>query len=112
MIKIELNVEDMCHECPCFEEDVKTNKLYVVDKIASTEVTVSCKNRNLCGQLKSFFKDKLSPEELNLCEPDEDPKAIKECANCKYRLMSDNGKKCSTCLRRNNWEFMEDEEDD
>lgn len=57
MIKLELNVDDMCHKCPCFEEEVKTTKFYAIDKIVGTEITVLCKNRDLCEQLKSFLKE-------------------------------------------------------
>lgn len=63
MIKLELIVEDMCHKCPCFEEEVKTTKFYAIDEIAETDVVVLCKNRNLCKQLKSFLKE--SEDEKN-----------------------------------------------
>ena len=57
MIKLNLKVEDVCHACPCFEEETLVNKLYADNKIARTDITVLCKNRELCKQLKSFLKD-------------------------------------------------------
>lgn len=59
MIKNQLLVDDMCHECPYFEPTYSYTKSYAdFEKYGESVVTITCKKRELCNHIKQFLGGK------------------------------------------------------
>lgn len=58
---IKLDVQEYCHDCPCFEAETDTEDNYFFDGhlvVRPGDTIIRCENRNLCARLMKHFEQK------------------------------------------------------
>lgn len=59
---IELVIEDYCQNCNMFEADVDRIRGYSDGRKIYTDTTISCKNKDLCNNMKNYLKKEIINE--------------------------------------------------
>ncbi len=55
---IELRIEDYCHTCPYFDEDVEHTSLYGYNRPVLNETYIRCEHRRICDRIVNMMKEK------------------------------------------------------
>lgn len=56
MIKVNLNVDEICHKCPKFSPEYNHVKVNCLDGcIIDDNIFITCEHKELCSYLKKYF---------------------------------------------------------
>lgn len=62
---IELRIEDYCHSCPYFDEEVEHTSLYANNYRSSSNNTyIRCEHRRICDRIVEMMKEKNENQEV------------------------------------------------
>lgn len=61
---LRLRIDDYCHGCPEFEEEVQREGFWVIDGVLkrSGDIFIKCKHRERCENIVIYLKEKMREE--------------------------------------------------
>lgn len=71
MIRVDLDIQKYCGDCPNFSPDTDCYKDYADDRVIDHVVTITCKYRGHCKHLSKFHEKRVVANAVDISEVDD-----------------------------------------